>query len=135
MALNPADEFRTVTYTVKHDRASLLCRSTCGPIQVSVSVANEEPVVRRFFRPESPIYNIENDVVAGNIVVNLRDTVGTRDVIVVTFCNNSRSRGVASVSLALNDLDSGKQLQFQDKPVEFALEVGESVSAHIVLNR
>lgn len=149
MTLQPEDVFVRIPYEMIHDRATLLVRSTCGPIQVSVSINHNDEIKRHYFRPDSPVYNVTNASVAGNVVISLRDATNTRDVTAVTFYNNSSEQGRCSVSVALNDHQDQdpndpnfpdpnpehKGFRQLKEVIEFTLQEEQAASVHIVFYR
>lgn len=125
------ERYHVIPYADAVNRTTLILASDCGTIHVASSISGEQ-AQSTFFRPESPIYNVQNSAVGGHVLLRLAENEGLADVAVVTFTNNSTNQGNVSLKVALNFTVSKNQerLHFAD-----TIQSGESVTVHVVFNR
>jgi hypothetical protein len=117
------------------DRVTVICNSNCGPVSISSTLKlfeEKEDFAQVNFQPSSPLYNPTNQSSAGHVLLDLREDGFDRDVIVITFSNNSLVQGKISFEIAGNSYNTLESLVSDSIN---NLTPGESLACYVVMKR
>lgn len=107
--------------------AAVSCSATRGVIRLTRTSAGEQ--VTSVFQPDSPIYHIQNDSCAGNVLLPLVSNNNAPLVVLATFDNNSKEPAVITVVVALSFPPHEKQHRLL---VKRKLSARQSTTVHVV---